>query len=58
LVIDKNASVTTNSLAARAQYRGQEVILLVTYSPGLLGIGSGHEAFVFINNELAGKVKL
>jgi hypothetical protein len=57
-VIEKSTSPVTNSLAARADYQGHEVILVVTYSSGILGIGTGHEAHVFIDNELAAKLKL
>ena len=57
-VIEKATSLATNSLAARADFQGHEVILVVTYSSGFLGIGTGHEAHVFIDNELAAKLKL
>lgn len=57
-VIEKATSPATNSLAARADYQGHEVILVVTYTSGFLGIGTGHEAHVFIDNELAAKVKI
>jgi hypothetical protein len=58
LVIEKSVSPTTNSLATRTEYRGQEIILVATYTSGFLGIGTGHEVHVFINNELAAKLKL
>jgi hypothetical protein len=57
-VIEKKVSSTTNSLATRAEYKGHEVILVVTYSSGFLSLGSGYEAHVFIDNELAAKVKI
>ena len=58
MVIEKATSPVTNSLAVRNDYQGHEVILVVTYASGLFGIGTGHEAHVFIDNELAAKVKL
>jgi hypothetical protein len=58
LVIEKNTSPVTNSLAARGDYQGSEVIMVVTYNSGFLGIGSGHDVQVFINSELAAKLKL
>jgi hypothetical protein len=56
-VIDEGANVFTGSLEEKGKYRGKEVKLIVTYSSGFLGIGSGYEAMVFINNELAAKFK-
>jgi hypothetical protein len=57
-VIEKSTSPSTNSLAARADYKGYEVIMVVTYNSGFLGVGSGHEVQVFINNEIAAKLKI
>jgi hypothetical protein len=57
LVIDKSANFFTGNLEERSKYKDKEIKLLVTYTPGFLGIGAGYEAMVFINNELAGKFK-
>ena len=56
-VIDKGANVFTGNLNAEGTYRGNKVELLVTYSTGFLGIGSGYTAIVTIDNEVAGKFK-
>jgi hypothetical protein len=58
VVVEKNVSPTTNSLATRTEYQGQEIILVATYTSGFLGIGTGHEVHVFVNNELAAKLKI
>jgi hypothetical protein len=57
-VIEKKVSPHTNSLATRAEYKGHEIILVVTYSSGFFSLGSGYEAQVFVDNELAAKVKI
>lgn len=56
-VIDEGANFFSGNLEAKGNYRGKDVKLIVTYSSGFLGIGSGYEAMVFISNELAGKFK-
>jgi hypothetical protein len=57
LVIDKSANFFTGSLETRSEYQNKEIKLMVTYTSGFLGIGSGYEAMLFVNNELAGKFK-
>ena len=56
-VIDKGADFFTGNLEAKGMYREKEIRLMVSYSAGFLGIGSGYEALVFVSNELAGKFK-
>jgi len=56
-VIDKGANFFSGNLEEKGKYKGKEVKLIVTYSSGFLGIGTGYEAMVFISNELAGKFK-
>ncbi len=58
LVIEKAVSPKTNSLAVRTEYRSHEVILVATYTSGFLGLGTGHEVHVFVNNDLAAKLKI
>jgi hypothetical protein len=54
-VIEETPNMFTNSLDVKSLYRGKEVKLLVNYSTGCLGIGSGYNAILFIDNEMAGQ---
>ena len=56
-VIDQGANFFTGNMEEKGSYQGKEVKLMVSYSAGFLGIGSGYTAMVFVNNELAGKFK-
>jgi len=56
-VIDKNANFFTGNAEAKGTYENKEVKMIVTFTPGFLGIGQGFEVMVFIENELAGKFK-
>ena len=56
-VIDKGANFFTGNLNADGTYRGHKIDLVVTYSSGFLGIGSGYTAMVTVDNELAAQFK-
>ena len=56
-VIDNGANFFSGNMEEKGSYKGKEVKLMVSYSAGFLGIGSGYTAMVFVNNELAGKFK-
>ncbi|MGD1046026.1 MAG: hypothetical protein ABR936_12000 [Bacteroidota bacterium] len=56
-VIDKGMPPFTYSIDVKSNYKGKEIRLVVNFSPGFFGIGSGYETMVFINNEMVGKFK-
>jgi hypothetical protein len=57
-VITETPGLFSYSFEAKGMYRNHEIKVLANYNQGFLGIGSGWETIIFVDNEMAAKFKL
>ena len=58
VVVAESPALFSYSFEAKGMYQGHEVRFYAVYNNGFLGIGSGWETTVFIDNEMAARFKL
>ena len=58
IVIAESPGLISHTLEAKGTYQGHEIKLFAVYNSGFLGIGSGWETTIFIENEIATRFKL
>ena len=58
VVVSDSPGLFSHSFEAKGTYQGNEVKFYAVYNDGFLGIGSGWEITIYVDNEMASKIQI